>query len=582
LPHKLDSRLMPLPHEWVPSPDIYLDGKPTLVVDKRTIRRTKKDILNENVAAVTFMRDLAKTIFGPRRLIKVVLTEGKYPLTFVTSDLQSVLKRIKIKHPAAQLIAGAGITTHREKGDGCVSTILLAANILGACKRLLERKTHANVVIDGLSLAYKRVMSFAPKLAISQKYDPLRAIGIGIRGSLEGKLSDHDLDFMSDLLLRAINIVGIQNLTGPDETDIVDIKKIPGGAITDSQVVDGIVLTQEIPSLDMPRRVEDAKIALIQTELKLPRRKITRYEDYAFEFDSIQGCTDFNMSNKSFLESRVAKIVEANANVVLVEEGVDELLFDYFAKRGIMLIRRFPQVEFERISRALGGNMIPNPSILTPQDLGWAKLVEERKVGKDTFVFVTGCRAQKAVDIVLRGGTKWELDDTERVMKGAIKTAITVARDARLVWGGGAFEQELAMDLYDYSERIPDRRQLVIRAAAEAFESLPAMLAETVGLKAVDVTAELRRRHGGEEKSAGVDVKKKSVGLMSCSGVLDSLDVKAQVIKAAFETAITILRVDDCIIARELSEPERHYVRRIKGTSGQKLKGKDVDREMVE
>ena len=574
---KLDSRLLPLKHERVPRPDIYLDGKPALVLDRRTIRRTKADALTENLAAVEFMRDLAKTIFGPRRLIKLVSNEeGKYPLTFITSDLQSVLKRIKIKHPAAQLIAGAGITTHREKGDGCVSTILLAAGILEACKPLLKKKTHANLIIDGLSLAYQRVSDLAPKLAIADNYDVQRVIEIGIRNSLEGKLLSYDLDLVSKLLWDAVKIVGIRNLMGPDGTDIVDVKKTTGGSLADSQVVDGIVLTQEIPSEEMPRRVEDARVALIQGELKLPNRKIHRYQDYSFEFDRPERLSGFDRSNRSFLQSLVAKILEVNANVVLVQEGVDDFLFDYFAKRGILVIRRFPQVEFERVSRSLGAKMIPDPSLLTPEDLGQAKLIEERKVGKDTLVLITGCKAPKTVDILLRGATKKMLDDVERVMKGAIKAAVTLAKDPRLVWGGGAFEQELAMKLYDYSEEIPDRRQLVIRAVAQAFESLPAMLAETVGLDAVDITAELRHKHSLGKVSAGVDVNNSSIALMSSLGLLDSLDVKLQVIKSAFEAAITILRVDDVLIARDLPEPERAYLQRIKGTSPEKLKEKDA------
>ena len=577
LTKKIDSRLLPLAHERVPRPDIYLDGKPALVLDKRTIRRTERDAFTDNLAAAEFMRDLAKTIFGPRRMIKLVLSkDGKYPLTFVTSDLQSVLKRIKIKHPAALLLAGAAIATHREKGDGCVSTILLATNILHACKKVFRKKTHANVIIDGLSLAYQKIMDLAPKLAVPDKYDAQRVIEIGVRNSLEGKLVSYDLDCVSKLLSDAIRLVGIENLTGPDGAEIVDVKKTSGGSLAESLVVDGIVLTQEIPNEEMPRRVEDAKIALIQGELRLPGKKIHRYQDYRFEFDHPERFSGFNQRNRAFLESLVAKIVEVDANVILVQEGVDDFLFDYFAKRGVLVIRRFPPVEFGRVSRALGAKMIPDPSLLVPEDLGSAKLVEERKVGKDTFVFITGCKAPKTVDIVLRGVNNWALDDVERVMKGAIKEAMTVAKDPRLVWGGGAFEQELAMQLDEYSEGIPDRRQLVVRAVAEAFESMPAMLAETVGLEAMDVTAKLRHRHSRGEVSAGVDVNNNSIGLMSSLGVMDSLDVKLQVIKSAFEAAITILRVDDVVIAGELPDPERHYLERIKGTSREKLKEKDA------
>lgn len=574
---KIDSRLNPLSHERVPVPDIYVEGKPALVLDRRTKKRTKEDALRDNLSAAEFMQDLARTIYGPRRLIKLVLTQdGKYPLNFITSDLQSVLKRIKVSQPAAQLLAGAAISTYREKGDGSVSTLLLAASILAACKRLLVRKTHANLLIDGIALAFHRVMKTATRLVIRESSSQLGVIELAIRNSLEGKLFDDDCEIVSKMLSEAVKAVDISTLRGPDAEAIVDVKKVQGGSLADSHVVEGLALTQEIPHDRMPRTVKGARIALIQTQLRIPNKKISRYEDYMFRFSSAQELGGFEKSKKEFLEGLASKIIETGANVVLVQGGVDDFLFEYFANRNILIIRRFPEVEFLRVNRVLGGRLIPNPSLIQKEDLAWADLVEERKVGKDKLVFITGCKGPKSVDIILRGSLMWSLDDIERVMKGAIKSAITVARDPRLVWGGGAFEQELARDLYRYSQRFPDRRQLVVRAVAEAFESLPAMLAETVGLKAVNTTAQLRSKHAKGQISSGVDVRGSKVANMSSLGVRDSLDVKLQVIKTAFETAITILRVDDLIVAPDLPYAERAYVQRIKGTSREKLKAKDA------
>jgi len=296
-------------------------------------------------------------------------------------------------------------------------------------------------------------------------------------------------------MIEAVRTVGAKNLAGPDGNDIIDAKKIAGGSLADSQVVDGIVLTQEIPHARMPRRVEGARIALIQGELRIPEKKIHRYQDHSLEFDTPQRLSNFERDKKAFLEGLATKILETNANVVLVQGGIDDFLFEYFADRGVLVIRRFPPVEFARVSRALGGNMVPNPELLTARDFAWADLVEERRTGKDKLIFVTGCKAPKTVDIIIRGPNMSALDALERVMKGAIKAGVAVANDPRLVWGGGAFEQELATGLYKYSEQIPDRRQLVIKAVAEAFESFPATLAETVGLKGLDITAELRHRH---------------------------------------------------------------------------------------
>jgi len=562
---RADSRLLPLPHERVPVPDVYVEGRPTLILDRRTVRRTGKDAIMENLAAAEFMRDLARTIFGPQRLIKLIsVHEGKFPVTFVTSDLQSALKRIKLRHPVAQMLAGAAISTHREKGDGCVSTLLLATSILSSCRSLLSAKTHPNVIIDGLQLAYERILTSSPRLVVRKRFDLAQAVETGISNSLAGKLSSSDHEFLLSLLIAAVRKVGISNLTSPDGVDVIDVKKVVGGSLEDSQLVDGITLTQEIPRESMPHRVENAKIALVQTELRLPNRKISRYHDYGYEFNSVQQFTAFEEAKRDYLEDLVSKVIECGANVVLVQKGVDEYLLDWFAAKGILVIRRFPPVEFQRVARALGGRMIPDPNIIGSQDLAYAKLVEERKIGDKTLIFITGCTAPATVDIILRGGVKWGLDDLERALKGAIKAAITLAKDPRLVWGGGAFEQQLAMDLIAYSSKLPDKKQLVLSAIAEALESLPAMLAETVGLKAYQTTASLRSKHARGEISAGVDIRRKRVARMSSLGVVDSLDVKLQVIKTAFEVAMTILRVDDFVLAHELTDAERHYVERIK------------------
>jgi len=570
-----DPRLKPLSHERVPVPDIYVDGKPALVLDKRAKRRDKEDTLRENLAAAAFMQDLARTIFGPRSLIKLVSThEGNYPLTFVTSDLQSVLKRIQIKHPAAQIIAGAAIATHREKGDGCVSTMLLATGLLSECKRLLEHKTHANVLVDGLTLAYHRIVAQASKLIIRKTDTQLDVIGLAIGNSLGGKLFDDDRRVVQGLLSEAVKTVGVSELRGPDSRWVVDVKKVQGGTLADSHVVTGIALTQEIPHDKMPRTVKGAKIALIEKELRIPDKKITRYEDYKFAFSSPQEMSGFEKSKKTYLEGLASNIIAANANVVLVEGGVDDFLFEYFANRGILLLRRFPHVEFERVNRVVGGRMIPYGLEITDEDLGWADLIEERKIGKQKLVYIEGCKKPKSVDIVLRGGVKWSLDDIERVMMGAVKSATTAARDPRLVWGGGAFEFELARNLTAYARRIKDRRQLVLEAVAEAFESIPGILGESAGLKAMDVTSELRYRHAKGEKSAGIDVKSGRIMSMSALGVLDLLDVKLQAITSAFETAITILRINELIVGAELSKPERSYLERIKGSTRKAFKEK--------
>jgi len=577
---KLDSTRGPLAHERVPLPDIYEDGKPVYILSRGTTRRTGREVLRENIQVAQVMVEFVKDLFGPYRMVKMI-SEGK--ITYVTSDLLTALRKTPLCHPAAQLIAGAAVATYRECGGGAASTVILAGKILEKCQQLLDLGVHPNTMADGLLVAFDKVLEIANKLAMRSTVDESEFIKDVVRRSLSGKLPAYEEEHLARLISQLVKTIGVENLSSSERSDVIDFKKVLGGSLSESEIIDGLILYKEIPHMDMPKAMKDAKIALVKGRLRLDR-KLGRYDNRKISLDSHEELSRFERSKRDLLRGFLQNIIQVGVNVLMVEEGIDDFLLEYLAELGILAIRRFPPQEFDRVAKATGATIITDVYDVAPSDLGWAEVVEERKINRQPWLCIRGCKNPRTVDVLLRGTTNELLDDVERVVKGALPMIKALHEDGRLVWGGGSFEEEISASLRNYANEFEDKRQLTVNAVADAFECLPILLGETVDMKGIDVIAELRAKHAKGERSAGIDLAEKSIADMHALKIYDLYAMRLQTIKTAFETALTILRIDDFIIGRKLSEPELAYMKRMKGSSPEKLKKtrKDYGLETLE
>ncbi len=442
----------------------------------------------------------------------------------------------------------------------------MAGKILEECEKLIAEGIHPNVICDGLTLCYKKLTQTWDGFSFNPKQDPTEVVGLAVHNALAGKLSYQDREHIATLVSEATRVLGLKTLSSYEGTDIIDVKKITGKSLKDSFLVDGLALYREMSNIYMPKRMENAKIALIKGELRIPKKKLTRYQDYQFEFNTVEQLRNFRDAKLKYLKSITDRILRVGANVIMLEKGVDDLVLDYLAKQKILLVRRFPPTEVDRVAKATGAFAVASVRDMDPSCLGWANIVEHKKIRGEPWLIIRGCKNPKTIDIVLRGVSRYLLDDVERIIKGTVLVARTLIREPHLVWGGGAFEEEISLSLNDYAPEIADKRQLVVKAVAKAFEIIPLLLGRSAGMDEIDVITKLRAKHSRGEASIGIDVINSQLADMSKLRVFDSLAVKKQVIKAAFETALTILRIDDNVKSRELPEPEKYYAKRMAKT----------------
>jgi chaperonin GroEL (HSP60 family) len=339
----------------------------------------------------------------------------------------------------------------------------------------------------------------------------------------------------------------VQNGTGyMVRLDNIKIEKRKGGSLLDTQLVRGIVLDKEVVHPGMPKRIENAKIALLDTPLEVKKPEITA----KLNITTPEQMRSFLEEETKFLKELVDKIAETGANVVICQKGIDDVAQHFLAKRGILAVRRVKRSDMEKLERATGGRIVTSIRDLKPEDLGEAELVEERKVGNDRMIFIEGIKNAKSVTILLRGANDMLLDEAERSINDALHVLRNVLKEPKIVGGGGAPEIELALQLRKYAQSVGGKKQMAIEAFADALEEIPMILAETSGEDPLDALMELRHLHAEGKVYAGVNaLKGKIVEDTIEDNVIEPVTVKKQAVKSAAEAAVTIMKIDDIIAA---------------------------------
>jgi archaeal chaperonin len=529
-------------------------GQPVLILKEGTGRTRGEEARRNNVQAAKLVAEILKSSFGPRGMDKM-LVDSLGDVT-ITNDGRTLLKEMDIQHPAAKMLVEVSKATDDEVGDGTKSSVILAGALLEKAEGLLDRGVHPSVVVHGYGRAATKSIEILDGLA--ERVSPTNKEWLTkvARTSMQTKLVSREAEGLAELVVNAV--VSVAEKQGGDneasyrvDLDNVKVEKKPGGSVADTTLISGIALDKEVVHAGMPKRVENAKIALVSAAFEIEKT----------EFDAKLNITDPSMMKKFLdeetrqLKSMVDKVVAIGANVVVCQKGVDDIAQYYLARAGVLAVRRAKESDLTKLAKATGARIGNNFDDISEKDLGYAEIVEERKVEEDKWVFVEGCKNPKAMTLLVRGGTQRLVDEAERAVHDALMVTKDVVEKPSIVAGGGASELETAMQIRKWTTKLTGREQLAAEEFAGALETMPIALAVNAGLSPIDTMAELRARHAGGGKWYGVEAREGKVKDMYEEGVFEPLSVKEQVVKSATEAACMILRIDDVIAATKTKAP---------------------------
>jgi thermosome len=522
-----------------------LGGQPITILREGTQRTTGSEAQRGNIMAAKVVASAVRTTLGPKGMDKMLVNSAGQ--VTITNDGATILDEMDIKHPAAKMVVEVAKTQDDEVGDGTTSAAILTGELLAKAEDLLDLNVHSTTITAGYALAASKSHEILEGLTSDISGDDEDTL-INIAGTaLTGKGAESSKDILAPLVVRAVKSIVKKGVDGKYTVDIKDIRieRRVEGEMEDTELVEGLIIDRTRTHQSMPKRVEDARIAILATPIEV------RSMEFKSEI-SLTGVTQrraFIDREEEMIKEVVDKVINSGANAVFCKKGVDDLARHYLAKAGLFVIHRVNFKQLKKLAECTNGRIITNLDELTPDDLGTAGVVEEVMVGNGEMIFIRDCPDKKTISIILRGGTEQVVDNLARAMHDALMVVGVVLEDGRVVAGGGSPEIELALRLREYAASLKGREQLAVNKFAEAIEVIPKTLAETSGLDHIDKLVELKSRHEAGEKYAGLNVFANKIEDMKAAGVVEPLKVKLQAIDSASEAASMILRIDDVIAA---------------------------------
>ncbi len=519
-----------------------MSGQPIFILKDGSKRTRGRDAQSNNIMAAKAVAEAVRTTLGPKGMDKM-LVDSMGDVT-ITNDGATILKEMDIEHPAAKMIVEVSKTQDEEVGDGTTSAAVVAGELLKKAEDLIDMDIHPTVIASGYRLAAAKAVELVQGLAKDVDETNVDLLTSIASTAITGKGAESAKALLAKISVEAVTSV-VDDVNGKKQVDReqINVVKKVGGRVEDSELIKGMIIDKERVHSNMPEMVKDAKILLLNEAIELKDTEI----DAEISITSPDQLQLFLDQEEAMIKATVDKVVNSGANVVFVQKGVDDMAQHFLAKAGLMVVRRVKKSDMEKLARATGAALISNFDEISDADLGYAALVEEKKISGDAMIFVTGCENPKSVSILLRGGTDHVIDSIETALEDSLRVVGVVIEDKKLVAGGGSPEVELSLRLNEYAATLEGREQLAVRAYAEALEIIPKTLAENAGLDPIDMLMDLRSSHEKGLKTAGLDVFKGEVVDMWKEFVVEPLRVKTQVINAATESAVMILRIDDVI-----------------------------------
>jgi len=518
---------------------------PIVLLKEGTTETKDKDAQRNNITAAKLVAEIVRSSLGPRGMDKM-LVDPMGDVT-ITNDGATILKEIDVQHPAAKMMVEVSKSVDNEVGDGTTSSVVMAGSLLEKAEELIDKDVHPTVIVDGYkkcSSKANQILRNVSTLVKASDKDILNKIS---ETSMSSKMVSANSEHLSEIVVESI-LAAADDTNGKIKVDIDNIKvdKKPGGSINDTSLVRGVILDKEVVHAGMPKRVQEAKIALINSPLEIEKTEF----DAKISISSPNQMKSFLEEENNILKRMVDKIASTGANVLVCQKGIDDIAQHYLAKANILAVRRVKESDMTKLSRASGARIVTNIDELAQNDLGYSKLVEERKVESDKWVFIEECKNPKAVSILVRGGSQRVVDEAERSIHDALMCVKDVIEYPYVVTGGGAPEAAVALKLREWAGSLPGREQLAAEKFADAVESIPLTLARNAGMDVIDTQVQLRSKTSSTQKPKfGIDVTNGQIADMTSKQVYEPLLVKENVLSAAAETASMILRIDNVIAA---------------------------------
>lgn len=514
-----------------------MSDQPIYIMPSDTKRTQGREAQRNNIAVAKLVAETVRTTLGPKGMDKMIVDDAGD--VTVTNDGVTILQEMNIEHPTGKMIVEIAKTQEHEVGDGTTTAVVLAGELLKRAEALLDEEIHPTVIARGYVKAAERAHELLQRIVLTVKRDDTAMLRKVAMTATTGKGAEVAKERLAELVVEAVTAVSGERV----DRHAIKVESKEGATIDETELIHGLVLDKERVHPNMPTRIVEAKILLLDTSLEVKGTET----DAKISISDPARFQEFLDMEERMLKRMCDTIIATGATVLLCQKGIDDVAQHFLAKAGIFALRRLKKSDLEHLAKATGARIVSSLDDATKEDLGRAGTVEEIRLGTEALTYVRDCPAAKAVTILARGGTPHVAAEIERAVEDAIGVVATVMRDGAIVAGAGSPELEVSRGLREYAATLSGREQLAVQAFAEAMEIVPRTLAENAGIDPIDAMTMLKAAHEAGEVTAGIDVFTGKKVDAEAAGIVEPLRIKSQAISSATEVAVMILRIDDVI-----------------------------------
>ena len=529
-----------------------MGNAPVIILREGTKREKGKDAQFNNITAARAISDSVRSSLGPRGMDKMLV--DSLGDVVITNDGVTILKEMDVQHPAAKMLVEVAKTQDAEVGDGTTTSVIIAGELLKKATDLIDANVHPTIIAAGYRRANDKAQEVLKNTAMKVSLEDEETLELIAQTAMLSKQINSAKDYFGKMVVEAVKTVVDKDQDGNYTVDLKNIQTVKkfGAKMEESYIVKGLIIDKEPVQQNMPKCVENAKIALIDAAFEVKKTEV----DAKIQITDPSQLSAFIAEEERMLKDMVDKVKATGANVVFCQKGIDDLAQHFFAKEGIYACRRVKKSDMERLGRSTGASILNKISEIDASDLGYAERVELKKVEDEEMTFIMGVKEPKTVSVLVRGGTNHVADEVERSLVDAWSVVKVAIEDGMMVTGGGSTAMEIAMQLRDYAASVGGREQIAIEAYASAMEVIPSTLAENAGHDPIDIVIEMRKQHKTGQTYAGFNPYTGKVEDMKALNVIEPYRIGKQAINSATDAAVMILRIDDVIASRGSPVPQ--------------------------
>ncbi len=529
-----------------------MGNAPVIILREGTKREKGKDAQFNNITAARAISDSVRSSLGPRGMDKMLV--DSLGDVVITNDGVTILKEMDVQHPAAKMLVEVAKTQDAEVGDGTTTSVIIAGELLKKATDLIDANVHPTIIAAGYRRANDKAQEVLKNTAMKVSLEDEETLELIAQTAMLSKQINSAKDYFGKMVVEAVKTVVDKDQDGNYTVDLKNIQTVKkfGAKMEESYIVKGLIIDKEPVQQNMPKCVENAKIALIDAAFEVKKTEV----DAKIQITDPSQLSAFIAEEERMLKDMVDKVKATGANVVFCQKGIDDLAQHFFAKEGIYACRRVKKSDMERLGRSTGASILNKISEIDASDLGYAERVELKKVEDEEMTFIMGVKEPKTVSVLVRGGTNHVADEVERSLVDAWSVVKVAIEDGMMVTGGGSTAMEIAMQLRDYAASVGGREQIAIEAYASALEVIPSTLAENAGHDPIDIVIEMRKQHKTGQTYAGFNPYTGKVEDMKALNVIEPYRIGKQAINSATDAAVMILRIDDVIASRGSPVPQ--------------------------